>query len=149
MNNKNDFYNSFRAKFAFFLHPNLGIHLLIVLTLNLITAVTITGLFEISKYPLIKFEIVGFILFIVISTLIEVLTKIFILRYFILIVLKSFATVFLGLQILIFYVTSLLFKEEISFTGSKILSILIFTCSFLLLRTMLIIIYQRYIMKKR
>lgn len=141
------FSNTNRGKLAFFLHSNLGLHLIITLIINLISSITVIGIFEIFSNRVISFTIPSLLLFIVVSTLIEVALLIFIIRYFVLLIYKSFGTIMILIQGIIFYLAHLL-VEEISFLNNLLLSVLYFTVVYLVVKLLIVVIYQRYIMIK-
>lgn len=144
--NKKKFHQTYMARFGLFLHPNLSIHLLILLIMNAICITSSIGVFEMFNYDLLSFSIMSLTLFILISTLIEVILKIFIFRHFTNIYLKSFGILPTLTQFVLFYLTQLILKDELVFT--KFVNIIYLTLVFIVLRFFLIIIYQRYIMKK-
>jgi len=142
-----DFNESYMAKFGFFLHKNMGMHVLIVLILNTISLIVTVGLFELIGRPVLNFEIAGFIFFVIVATLIEVSLKIFVLRHFINLIVKTYGFLLIILQVIIFFLSKLI-VTEVSFAYMEVLSLIYMTLLFLLIRLVLIIIYQRYIMKK-
>ncbi|MDY0276961.1 MAG: hypothetical protein RBQ97_02635 [Acholeplasma sp.] len=147
MRDSKDFNESYMAKFGFFLHKNMGMHVLIVLILNTISLIVTVGLFELIGRPVLNFEIAGFIFFVIVATLIEVSLKIFVLRHFINLIVKTYGFLLIILQVIIFFLSKLI-VTEVSFAYMEVLSLIYMTLLFLLIRLVLIIIYQRYIMKK-
>lgn len=146
MNNKEKFYNSIIVKFGFLLHENFSVHAVVLLILNLLSAITVTGIFNLFNYPLINYKITSFILFVIIATLLELVVKTFVMRYFIDIIFKTFGTLTLIIHALLFYLSEVI-VNNFTFTNSVILSILIFTVVFLIVRLLLINIYQKYVLK--
>lgn len=147
MKESKDFYNSYVARFGFFLHHNFGIHLLLVLFFNFISAIVAVGLLELFKSPALSFDIIGFVLFIIIVTLIEVIIKIFVLRHFIDLIFKTKGIITFVLQNIIFYVATL-FVNNVEFNKVIVLNILVFSLIFFIIRFFLINIYQKNIMIK-
>lgn len=136
-----------RGKLAFFLHSNLGLHVIITFMINLISSIIVIGIFELFSKKLLIFTIPSFLIFIAIATLIEVSLLIFVIRYFVLLIYKSFGTIMVLIQGLVFYLAHLLL-EDITFVNSLLLSLLYFTVVFLVVKLLIVIIYQRYIMIK-
>lgn len=146
MEGKNKFYNSIIVKFGFLLHENFSIHSLVLFVLNMLSAIVVTGLFNLIKIPLINYKISSFVLFVLVATLLELVIKTFVLRYFISIIFKTFGTITLLLQAIIFYITALIVNNFI-FNPISIISIFFFTIGFLVIRLLLISIYQKYLLK--
>lgn len=146
MEGKNKFYNSIIVKFGFLLHENFSIHSLVLFVLNMLSAIVVTGLFNLIKLPLINYKISSFVLFVLVATLLELVIKTFVLRYFISIIFKTFGTITLLLQAIIFYITALIVNNFI-FNPISIITIFFFTIGFLVIRLLLISIYQKYLLK--
>lgn len=147
MKNDNNFYDNLMVKMGFLLHKKFSIHLLIVFIINLLAAITVTGIFNAFNNPLITYKIMAFILFIIITSLMEVLVKVFILRHFIGLLFKTFGLLTAALQMLVFMFGDIIVDEFI-FNDSFIISSLIFTISFIFIRTLLVIFYQKYILRR-
>lgn len=147
MKRKDSFYNSMIVKFGFLLHKRFSIHSLVLLILNFIAGIIITGLFNFFNEPLISYKILSFVFFIVLTTLLELIIKTYYIRYFLVTIIKSFGLITLFMQGIFFYIASLI-VDDFSFNANIILSIFTFTLIFLLVRLALINIYQKYILKK-
>lgn len=146
METKNKFYNSLIVKFGFLLHENFSIHSLVLFILNILSAIAITGLFNFLKQPLIAYRISSFILFILVATLLELVVKTFVLRYFINIIFKTFGGITILIQAILFYATTFI-VNNFNFNQISIISVFVFTISFLIIRLLIISIYQKYILK--
>lgn len=134
---------SFLESLGIFLHPKFEYHLLMELGLNLVTVVPIIGLFELFKYPLVSYaSIAGVIIYIIVVTLIAESIKVFILRHFIDYIFKSKGLILFVLYGIIFYITTFLIKD-LQFTNIVVINVLIFSISFIILKILLIILFQR------
>lgn len=139
---------SYLEAFGIFLHPNLSIHLIISIIINFILGITIVGVFHALNYPLLTYLIVGFILYIIIFSLVELAVTIFVVRHLLKPFIKSRGLLLILTYALIFYLTTLV-VTDVSFNSNVILKVLVFTVVFLIFKTILIIIYQRYLVKKK
>lgn len=146
MERKNKFYNSIIVKFGFLLHENFSVHSIVLFVLNFLAAIIITGLFNLFEQPLINYQISSFILFILVVTLLELIVKTFVLRYFLGLILKTFGSITFVIQAILFHLTSIIVNNFI-FNPISIISIFFFTIGFLIIRLLLISIYQKRILK--
>lgn len=148
MPTKRDFRKSIMGRYGFFLHENLGIHLVITLIFNVISIVTITGLADLINYDIFEYSVTGLIFYIIAVTLIEITFKIFMIRHFLDIILKTKGLLVLFLHLAIFYFTTFLI-DDVKILPNIILKSLLLTISFLIFRILFIIIFQRYTMKNK
>lgn len=148
MKRSKDFKDTYSSKYGIFLHNNLGIHFLIVLMFNLIISVTLVGIFEQSKYPIFDFKIAGFIFYIIITTLLETMLTIFLLRHFLKFIFKTKGVIIYITYALIFYISTFL-VEGVNFKENVLIKLLVYTFLFLILRIFFVIIYQRYIFRNK
>jgi len=140
---------SFLESLGLFLHPKFEFHLLIELVINLVTVVPVIGLFELFEYPLVTYaNIIGVIIYIVVATFLMESLKVYILRHFINYIFKSKGIILFIIYGLIFYLTTFLIKD-LMFNKNVLLNLFIFTVSFLILKILLIIVYQRLQTNKR
>lgn len=146
MEKKNNFYDSLMVKMGFLLHERFSVHILMLFVINMISAVIITGIFNAFKEPLVTYEILGFILFIVITTLVEALLKVFVLRHFISLLFRTWGILTALIQIMIFMLGDLI-VAKFNFNTIWLVSILAFSFIFIVVRLAIVIIYQKYILK--
>lgn len=147
MKNKGDFQKTFLGSLGIFLHRNLGLHILISLIFNLIICVSLSGLFSLINYPVIDYTLLGFIIFIIVFTLIEVSLIIIFVGYYLKYIIKSRGLLLIVFYSLVFFITSLLI-EDVSFIKPIILTLLVFSFSFIIFKLLLVILYQRYLLNK-
>lgn len=146
MNKQDNFYNSIIVKSGFLLHKKFSIHILVLLILNFLSAIIVVGFFNFITKPLITYKISAFILFIIVATLLEIIIKMFVLRHFISLIFKTFGTITFLIQGIIFYLSSLI-VNHLEFNYIVVINVAIFSLIFLLIRLMLIIVYQKYVLK--
>lgn|SRR5690554_740089 len=140
---------SFLESLGIFLHPKFEFHLLIELVINLIAIIPVIGLFELFKYPLVTYaNIIGVIIYIIVSTLLMESLKVYILRHFINYIFKTKGIILFILYAIVFYTTTFLIKD-LMFNKNVLLNLIVFTICFLILKILLIIVYQRLQTNKR
>lgn len=93
--------------FGFILHPNFGIYGLIMLIINMLTAALIIGFSNLIS-PIIEVTIIGFLLGILLYTLIELTIKLLLLRFLLKQVIYSLGSIFYILYVGIFYLVSII-----------------------------------------
>lgn len=148
MGNKKDFKDSILGRYGFFLHKNLGIHLVITLVFNVIAILAITGLSILIDYKIFDYSVTGLIFYIIAITLIEITLKIFIIRHFLNIVLQTKGILVIVLHLSIFYFTTFLIND-VKILPNVIIKSLLLTILFLVFRISFVIIFQRYTLRNK
>lgn len=146
MKKHDSFYDSLMVKMGFLLHKKFSIHLLVIFIINLLSAMIVTGTFNAFNNPIVSYKIMAFILFVLVTMLIETILKVFILRHFISIIFRTFGIISLIIQVSIFMLGDVL-VSNFNFNPVWLLSVLSFTIMFVIVRIVLIIFYQKYILR--
>jgi|GEM_PF-5679955 len=134
-------------RIALFLHQNLTIHICILTLINFVNFILMFLAFEYLKMPVMNYEIIGFIFYVILFTIIETIFKILATRFFYNIVAASFGLIFYLTQIANFYISKVFFDKiviRINFFEN-----LFFIAIFLVLRFLIIFLYRRKIIYKK
>ncbi|MFA5560308.1 MAG: phage holin family protein [Acholeplasmataceae bacterium] len=120
---------------AFLLHPKFVYHIILSLSVNLIMAAVVMGFLAFLGYPVIYFDIVAFLVAIILYTLVENFLKIILYRYFLKYFIISFGLLSLILNIIIFWSLEFFLKPNFYFYDFS--SLIMFATIFSILRFIL------------
>ena len=142
--------NSNIIKSAIFFHPNIAVHLLISLIINIFAGMTVIGLID-SWLNLVEWDITSFFITILLFTLIANVLTIIVGYFLIKKVLLWFGAIHFVLEMISFYLASLITRNNFNF-GDSFWNLLLFTFSFSVMVQLLALLYRkiyRYILRKR
>lgn len=142
MENKKEKTNSKLTKLGFFLNRNLGIHIVLTMLLNVLVGIGLVGLFEAMNYSIFNFTIAGFIIYMIVFSLLETMIIIFVLRFYMKLILVTKGLIVPLFYGLLFYLSSIIIKD-VAFKSPVIIKIIIFVISFLILKLLMIVVFQR------
>ena len=115
--------------FGFLLHRNYFIHMIISLILNFVISAVVIGLAIGINEPLINMEILGYILAILLLTLLENFIKILLFKYIMRALILSMGLISILIQVIILYAIDLLLPIGFDFNGIEHLFIFSFVFS--------------------
>jgi uncharacterized membrane protein YvlD (DUF360 family) len=133
--------------FGFLLHKNYVVHMFFSIVINFLISAVIIGLATGIKQPLIEMEILGYVLAIILLTLIENFVKILMFKYFMRIMILSMGLLSVLIQILILAVIDLILIEGFHFIGIE--HLIIFSFAFSILRFVLSTYIRRWLYTKK
>ncbi len=133
--------------FGFLLHQSYVVHMVFSTIINFIISAVVIGLAVGIKQPLIDMTLLGYIMAIILLTLIENFIKILMFKYFMRMMILSMGLLSVLIQILILFLIDFLITEGFAFNGIE--HILIFAFAFSTLRLVLSVYVRRYLYTKK
>ena len=128
---------------GFLLHRNYMIHMILSLGVNLLIAAVVFGLTVGINQPLVSMEVIGFIMAIMLLTLVENFVKILLFEYLARAMILSMGLLSVVVQILILYVIDIILVDGFHFISVE--NIIIFAFSFSILRLVLATYLRRWL----
>ncbi len=135
------------VSYAFLLHRNYAIHLLLSLVVNFLMAVTVIGLGLALNHHFLTFEFEAFMLAIILLTLIENLVKILLFKYALKVMLYSLGLLSWVVQILILYGITVIFGDAFAFLS--VWDLVVFSVMFTVMRFILSVYIRRYMFQRK
>ncbi len=132
---------------GFLLHRNYLIHLLLSFGINFLISAVVLGLAIGIKQPLIDITFLGYVLAIILLTLIENVVKLLLFKYLTRIMILSMGILSVFVQIIILYGVDLIVNPGFTFNGIEHLFIFAFTFS--ILRVILSNYIRRWLYRER
>ena len=120
---------------GFLLHRNYLIHLLLSLGINFVLSAVVIGLASGINQPLMQIDFPGYVLAIVLLTLIENVIKMLLFKYLTRIMILSMGLLSVFVQIIILYIISLIVSTGFEFNGIE--HMIVFAFVFSILRVIL------------
>lgn len=133
--------------FGFLLHRNYIVHMVFSVVINFLISAVVIGLAVGINQPLIEFELFGYVLAIILLTLIENFVKILMFKYFMRIMILSMGLLSVLVQIMI-----LLFIDQVLVQGFHFIGVehlIIFAFGFSILRFILSTYIRRWLYTKK
>ena len=131
---------------AFLLHKSFAVHMIISFLLNLLMGVTTIGLSIGLQYPLVGIEIQGFLLAIVLLTLLENFVKILLFKYAFKLMIYSMGILSWLVQVILLYSISLIIGE--GFVFNAVWDLFIFALIFTIMRFIASVYIRRWVYQK-
>ena len=144
---KNSSSKNTAVSFGFLLHRNYVVHIVFSLLINFLISAVVIGLAIGVKAPLIDITITGYVIGIVLLTLVENFVKILLFKYFMRLLILSMGLLSVLTQIIILYLIDLMIPKGFHFTGVELL--IIFSFSFSVLRFVLSVYIRRWLFTKK
>lgn len=94
--------------FAFLLHRNFVVHLCLSLILNFLMSATVIGITIAFEYEIVQMEIIGFVLAVILLTVMENSVKILLFKYGLKLMIYSLGIVSWIVNLLIWYIASMI-----------------------------------------
>ncbi len=132
---------------GFLLHRNYLIHLLLSLLINFLISAVVLGLALGIHQPLIRISFPGYIIAIVLLTLIENLVKMLMFKYLTRLMILSMGILSVFVQIIILYSISLIVYEGFEFNGIE--HLIVFAFIFSILRVILSNYIRKWLYRER
>jgi hypothetical protein len=133
--------------FGFLLHGNYVVHMTFSLLINFLISAVVIGLASGINAPLIEITILGYVLGIILLTLIENFVKILLFKYFMRMLILSMGLLSVLTQILVLYLID--FIVPIGFHFPNVEQLIIFAFVFSILRFVLSIYIRRWLYTKK
>ncbi|MFA5470705.1 MAG: hypothetical protein WCZ00_03475 [Acholeplasmataceae bacterium] len=144
---KNNSTKNTAVSFGFLLHKNYVVHMVFSLVINFLISAVVIGLAIGIKQPLIEMEILGYVLAIILLTLIENFVKILMFKYFMRIMILSMGLLSVLIQILILASIDLILVQGFHFINVE--HLIIFSFGFSILRFVLSTYLRRWLYTKK
>ncbi len=144
---RNKFGKNTAISFGFLLHKNYVVHMVFSLVINFLISAVVIGLAIGIKQPLIDMEILGYILAIILLTLLENFVKILMFKYFMRIMILSMGLLSVLIQIFVLAIIDLILIQGFQFLGVE--HLIIFAFGFSILRFLLSIYIRRWLFTKK
>lgn len=132
---------------GFLLHRNYLIHLLLSFGINFLISAVVLGLAIGINQPLIDTTVLGYVLAIILLTLIENVVKLLLFKYLTRIMILSMGILSVFVQIIILYGVDLIVNPGFAFNGIE--HLFIFAFSFSILRVILSNYIRRWLYRER
>jgi len=132
---------------GFLLHRNYLIHLLLSFGINFLISAVVLGLAAGIKQPLIDITFPGYVLAIILLTLIENFVKILLFKYLTRLMILSMGIFSVLVQIVILYIVDLIVQNGFEFNGIE--HLFIFAFIFSILRVILSNYIRKWLYKER
>lgn len=132
---------------GFLLHKNYVIHMVLSLIINFVISAVVLGLAAGIGQPLMEITVLGYILGIVLLTVIENFVKILMFKYLLRIMILSLGILSVFVQIIILYGIDLLLQQGFKFEGVE--SLFIFAFVFSILRVICSNYIRRWLYRER
>jgi uncharacterized membrane protein YvlD (DUF360 family) len=132
--------------YAFLLHKNYIVHLILSFLVNLTMAMTVIGISLAFDYRIVEIEIVGFILAIALLTVIENFVKILLFKYAIRVIIYSLGILSWLVQVVIWYLITLLIPQGFIFFSAW--DLIVFSIMFTLMRFIISVYLRRWLYQK-
>ena len=132
---------------AFLLHKNYVIHIILSLIVNLTMAATVIGIALTFEYDIVQIEPIGFVIAVVLLTMVENLIKIILYKYLLKMMIYSLGLISWLINFTSWYLISLLMN-----TGFKFLSVLdlvVYTTLFIFMRFIASVYIRRWLFSKK
>jgi uncharacterized membrane protein YvlD (DUF360 family) len=133
--------------FGFLLHSNYVVHMTFSLLINFLLSAVVIGLASGINAPLIEITILGYVLGIILLTLIENFVKILMFKYFMRMLILSMGLLSVLTQILILYLIDFIVATGFHFPNVE--QLIIFSFVFSVLRFVLSIYLRRWLYTKK
>lgn len=133
--------------FGFLLHRNYVVHMTFSFLMNFLISAVVIGLAIGVNAPLIEITIIGYVLGIILLTLIENFVKILMFKYFMRMLILSMGLLSVLTQILILYLIDLIVSTGFHFPSVE--QLIIFSFVFSILRFVLSIYLRRWLYTKK
>lgn len=128
---------------GFILHHNFSMHVLLTLVINLICGAVVIGFLGVILPVVEVYSIVGFVIAMILYTLMELIIKLLMIRFIWKIVIQSFGLLFFVANVSLFYVVELS-VEDFTFLHEPS-NIFTFTIIFMIVR----LLFTSYVRKAR
>ncbi len=132
--------------YAFLLHKNFAIHMLLSLIVNFLMSATIIGLSIAFDYPLVEMELLGFVFAVLLLTLIENFIKILLFKYALRAVLYSLGILSWLVQFIVWYIITLIIGDAFAF--ASVWDLMIFSILFTIMRFILSVYIRRWMFSR-
>lgn len=133
--------------FGFLLHRNYVVHMTFSFLINFLISAVVIGLAIGVKAPLLEMTVIGYILGVILLTLIENFVKILMFKYFMRILILSMGLLSVLIQILILYLVDSIVTTGFHFPGVE--QLIIFSFIFSGLRFILSVYLRRWLYTKK
>lgn len=138
---------NYKVKISFLLHKKFSMHMALSLIFNTITAAVIFGFAAGINQPIVSINPIGFIIAMLLLTLLENFVKLLAFKYILKYMLLSFGLISYIILILLFFSVDLMLGPTFLFLGIE--HLMIFTLLFALIRFSITRIYQRHLLLKK
>jgi len=128
--------------YAFLLHKNYFIHLLLSLVVNFLMAATVIGLSIALDYPIVDMQFMGFVFAIILLTLLENFVKILLFKYALRLVIYSMGLLSWLVQFVIWYAITLIVGN--TFIFNSVWDLMIFSVLFTMMRFIISVYIRRW-----
>lgn len=145
--NKNQGGKNTAISFGFLLHRSYFVHMFFSLIINFIISAVVIGLSIGIGHPLTETTLLGYVMAVVLLTLIENFVKILMFKYFMRIMILSMGFLSVLIQILILFFIDFIIKEGFKFSHFE--QLIIFSFVFTILRFILSIYVRRFLYTKK
>jgi len=135
------------VSFGFLLHKNYVVHMVFSLLINFLISAVVIGLASGINQPLVEMEILGYILAIVLLTMLENFVKILLFKYFMRAMILSMGLISILVQILILAFIDMILTRGFHFIGVE--HLIIFSFIFTILRFVLSTYLRRWLFMKK
>ncbi|MBN2300148.1 MAG: hypothetical protein JXC31_03050 [Acholeplasmataceae bacterium] len=132
---------------GFLLHRNFVVHLGLSLIINYVIAAVVLGFAAGIHQPLMEINLLGFMIGIILLTLIENFVKILMFKYFLRIMILSVGILSVFVQIIVLYAIDLILAKGFGFNGIE--HLFVFAFSFSILRVITSNYLRRWLYKER
>jgi hypothetical protein len=132
--------------YAFLLHKNYFVHLILSFLVNLTMAMTVIGISLAFDYRIVEIDFVGFVLAITLLTVFENFVKILLFRYAVRAVIYTLGVLTWLVQFLIWYIITLLIPE--GFIFFSVWDLIVFSIMFTLMRFIISVYIRRWLYQK-
>ncbi len=132
---------------GFMLHKNYLVHMLLSLGINLLIFAVVLGLAIGIDWPVVDMTLTGFILAVLMLTLIENFVKILLFKYFTRIMIFSMGLLSVMVQIIILYAIDLILVEGFHFIGLE--HLMVFAFVFSILRLIISVYLRKFLYNER
>ncbi len=133
--------------YAFLLHRNYLVHMVLSLVVNFLMGATIIGLSIAFNHPLVQMEFLGFIFAIILLTLLENFIKLILFRYALRAMLYSLGILSWLVQFVIWYAASLMIGDAFAF--ASIGDLFVFSILFTIMRFIISVYIRRLMFRGR
>ncbi|AUD64206.1 hypothetical protein BK011_00290 [Tenericutes bacterium MZ-XQ] len=135
------------VSFGFLLHKNYVVHMVLSLLINFLISAVVIGLASGINQPLVELEILGYILAIILLTLIENFVKILMFKFFMRAMILSMGLLSILVQIVILAFIDMILIRGFRFIGVE--HLIIFSFIFTILRFVLSTYIRRWLFMKK
>ena len=132
---------------GFLLHRNYVIHLLLSFGINFLISAVVIGLAAGIHQPLIEITFLGYVLAIILLTVIENFVKILLFKYFTRIMILSVGLLSVFVQIIILFGVDMIVRKGFEFNGIE--HLFVFAFAFSILRVILSNYIRKWLYKER